>query len=207
MSMRFTSHLGNFRDKWMFVSSLFLLLHFTIGLGLVMMLNGKWLNHALTPVFQYLGMFKLIWPEQPLGAIQFITTKSLFAFAHQDPRSGLNLWTLEYDSITTIIYVLVSAMLGWITVKVLTAVDPRTPKTALTLGVLGAIFLSFSVSYITVIDHCSGATWAGFVMMYGMGFDEFQLYPAYQFISAIIGILGLAVGLMLIKSRGTTGQA
>ena len=196
----------NFRNQWILATILVFIAHIMIGLVIIMSLNGQWVNHSLLPIFQYTGMFSLIWPEQPFGAIQFLATKSLFAFAHHDPRSGLNLWTLEYDSITLLLYTCTSVFTGWMLVKYLGKTDVDRRPAILVAAFLGAFFLSFSASYMTVIEHCSGATWVGFVSLYGMGFDEFQLYPAYQFISAIIGILALAGGLIQIKSTASKPQ-
>jgi hypothetical protein len=70
---------------------------------------------------------------------------------------------------------------------------------------LCAFMISFSVSYMTVLEHCSGATWVGFVTLYGLGINEFDLYPVYQFIFAIIGILGFIATfawLNMAKNRG-----
>ena len=180
------------------------LAHFVIGITIVMALNGKLVNHILTPVFQFLGIFKLIWPEHPLDSLHFLATKSLFAFSHYDPRSGLNLWTLDYDSYTLLVYVLLSAFMGWVitTYRQQAISIPYGP--AIVCG-LGITLVALSVSYMTVIDHCSGATWVGFVALYGMGFDEFELYPAYQIICAALGITGVIGGLIWlinIKNRG-----
>ncbi|MGD8559776.1 MAG: hypothetical protein PVF34_13550 [Gammaproteobacteria bacterium] len=187
-------------QSWWFWGAIILAAHFLAGLVPVMLLNGKIVNHVLTPVVQYLGMFKLIWPEQPLGSLQFLATKSLFAFAHNDPRSGLNLWTLEYDSYTVLVYIGVSVMLGWAISHYQQARALVSPA-ALVLSLTGGIFLSMSISYMTVIDHCSGATWVGFVTLYGLGFDEFELYYAYQITCAVIGIVLISAGLWLFRGK------
>jgi len=199
----------SFHDKTQFNRSWFqwtvavLLAHFVVGLLLVMALNGKLVNHTLAPVFQFLGIFQIIWPEHPLDSLHFLATKSLFAFSHYDPRSGLNLWTLEYDSYTLMVYVTLSLFLGWVitTYRQQAISIPLGP--AISCGV-GVLLVALSISYMTVIDQCSGATWVGFVAMYGMGFDEFELYPAYQIICAALGITGIIGGfiwLINIKNR------
>ena len=187
-----------FREQWLLWSTIVLTAHLVLGLILTMVLNGSMVNHALTPIFQFLGIFQIIWPEQPMSSLHFLATKSLFAFAHQDPRSGLNLWTLEYDTYTLLAYVTVSVILGW------TVTTYRNQAISIPLGPLytvlaGGIFVALSISYMTVIDHCSGATWVGFVALYGMGFDEFELYPVYQIICAAVGIIGLIGGLSWLR--------
>ena len=187
-----------FREQWLLWSTLVLAIHFVGGLILIVVLNGTMVNHALTPIFQFLGIFQLIWPEQPMSSLHFLATKSLLAFAHQDPRSGLNLWTLEYDTYTLLIYIAVSVVLGWV-ITTYRNQAISVPLGPLYMVIVGGLFIALSISYMTVIDHCSGATWVGFVAMYGMGFDEFELYPVYQIICAAIGIAGLVGGLVWLR--------
>jgi len=192
------------RFQWAKWSIYALGLHFVIGLVLVMVLNGKVVNHSLVPIFQFTGMFSLLWPEHPLASLHFLATKSLFAFAHHDMRSGLNLWTLEYDSYTLLVYIGLSLIFGWI---VATSRERATtiPSSAIITCVAGITFISLSISYMSVIDHCSGATWVGFVTLYGMGFNEFELYPAYQIVCAAIGILTLIAGLLWLNASKNRG--
>ena len=166
-------------------------LHFIIGLIIVMLANGKMLNHGLTPIFQYIGIFKLTWPEQPLGSLHFLATKSIFVLANFDARSALKLWTLEYDFYTLLVYGLMSLVIGrMIALYILDS--SAMPLKALIFFTISASFISASLSYMTVLEHCSGATWVGFVALYGLGLNEFELYPIYQIVFAIIGILGFA---------------
>ena len=184
----------SFRQKisnrqWLLLSSGIFAMHFAIGLLLVMLANGSLVNHVLTPVFQYFEVFKLTWPEQPLGSLHFLATKSIIVFSNFDPRSSLNLWTLEYDFYTLLVYVLVSLILGRILANY--RVDSiNMPGKGVMAYSLSAFFLSVSISYMTVLEHCSGATWVGFVSLYGLGLNEFELYPIYQIICVLIGILG-----------------
>lgn len=197
---------AQFNRSWFQWSAIILLAHFVVGLLIVMVLNGKLVNHILTPILQFLGIFQIIWPQQPMDSLHFLATKSLFAFAHHDPRSGLNLWTLEYDSYTLIIYIVLSILLGWViaTYRRQAISIPVGPAIACTAGIF---FIATAVSYMTAIDHCSGATWVGFVALYGMGFDEFELYPAYQIICAALGIVGVAAGLLWLRNNKTRGFA
>ena len=179
-------------------------LHLLVGLVIVIAVNGNMVNHILTPIYQYIGVFKLTWPEQPLGSLHFLATKSLLVFSHYDPRSALNLWTLEYDFYTVVVYLVVSVMLGRIAARHLN--DPSgMPLKGVFAFVINAFFVSFSISYMTVLEHCSGATWVGFVALYGMGLNEFELYPIYQIVCVFIGILGFigtSIWLNVSKNRG-----
>ena len=172
-------------------STLIFFSFFIIALTAITLLNGGWVNHTLNPVGAYFSMFMLIWPEQPLGALEFILTKSFIVLAHKDPRSALNLWTLEYDAITLIVYSVVAILLG----RILARRRAHGNFIARVITLTGAGLLVGSVTYMTAIEHCSGATWVGFVSLYGMGFDGFDLFPIYQWILAFVGAGILVSGL------------
>jgi len=75
-------------NHWLLMSTLLFIGFFVVGLAAMTLLNGGIVNHMLFPVGTDIAMFQLIWQEQPLRALEFIVTKSLFVFIHQDPRSG-----------------------------------------------------------------------------------------------------------------------
>ena len=184
--------------KWLLYSGLIFIGLFVVGLFIVTLLNKGWVNHLLNPVGAYFSMFQLIWPEQPLAALEFILTKSFIVFAHKDPRSGLNLWTLEYDAITLTVYLLVSLLIGWMLSRAPSHDARRNYRISIRgrfAALLGGSLLALSVTYMTGIEHCSGATWVGFVSLYGLGFDGFDLYPAYQWIIFLLGAGLMAIGL------------
>ena len=196
----FSFHKKTSWGQWLLISSVVLAIHFLLGLMIVIAVNGNMVNHALTPIFQYIGVFKLTWPEQPLGSLHFLATKSIIVFSHFDARSALNLWTLEYDFYTLVTYLAVSLVLGRVFAKHFND-SSNMPRKALIAFIISAFFTSFSISYMTVLEHCSGATWVGFVTLYGIGLNEFELYPIYQIICACIGILGF-VGTSFWLSAG-----
>ena len=184
--------------SWMLYSGLIFVAFFVIGLAAITLLNKGWVNHVLNPVGASISMFQLIWPEQPLAALEFILSQSFVVLAHKDPRSALNLWTLEYDAITLFVYFIVAILLGRMLTRAPShdadrnfSISTRGRLTSL----LGASMLVFSVTYMTAIEHCSGATWVGFVALYGMGFDGFDLFPIYQWILFILGAGLLIAGL------------
>lgn len=183
---------------WLLFSSLIFIAFFVIGLISITLLNKGWVNHILNPVGASFSMFQLIWPEQPLAALEFLLTQSFVVLAHKDPRSALNLWTLEYDAITLIVYFTVAIFLG----HRLTRTPSHDASREFRLSthghlpaLLGASLTIASVTYMTAIEHCSGATWVGFVSLYGLGFDGFNLFPIYQWILFLIGIGFLAFSL------------
>jgi hypothetical protein len=177
----------------------FFFLSVLVGLVLIMLLNGGVVNHILTPVAQYWSLFTILWDENPLGALRFLLTKSVISFTHKDPRSGLNIWTYDFDSITIIVYALASGFGGRLLLKFFA--NPRNFLWATVLGLIGCTLVIVAVSYMTSIKHCSGATWIGFVSLYGMGFDEFELYPMWQWLCAGLGCLALAGSWFLIIRR------
>jgi hypothetical protein len=200
----FSFHKKISTGQWLSSSCIVFAAHFVLGVILVMALNGKMINHGLTPIFTNIDVFKLIWPEHPLASLHFLATKSIFVFSHYDARSALSLWTLEYDFYTLLVYLTVSLSLG----RILASHRNEAWKSSIKpifACFTSAFIIAFSISYMTVLEHCSGATWVGFVSLYGMGFTEFELYPRYQIITVIIGILGFSgslVWLIRAKYRG-----
>lgn len=178
-------------SAWRGLSLLLFIGFLAIPLLVVVLLNPGSINYLLTPIVAYVDLFQVIWNDNPFGALQFLANKSVFSFAHHDARSGLNLWTLEYDFITLITY-LFTALLAASVIK--RAKQTRTLASGLLYGLLGATCLVTSVTYMTSIAHCSGPTWAGFVAYYGLGYENFEYYPYWQIALALIG-----VGLLFYK--------
>jgi len=184
---------------WLLYSGLIFIAFFVLGLLTITLLNKGWVNHILNPVGASFSMFQLIWPEQPLAALEFLLTQSFIVLAHKDPRSALNLWTLEYDAITLAVYFIVALLLGRLLTRA-PSHDANRNFSISTRGylpaILGAGLLIVSVTYMTAIEHCSGATWVGFVALYGLGFDGFDLFPIYQWL-----LFSLGVGLLIFGLR------
>jgi len=84
---------------------------------------------------------------------------------------------LQYDSITLVVY-LFAALLGGQLIS--RARQTVRHNTGLLRGLLGVVLLVTAFTYMTAIEHCSGATWVGFVAFYGLGFSDFEFYPYYQ---------------------------
>lgn len=183
---------------WLKLSGLLLLGFFVLSLLPVMLLNGGWVNHMLTPVGSYFPMFRLIWPEQPLAALQLILTKSVVTIAHRDMQTGLNIWTLEYDTLTLGVY-LIAALLGGRLLLPL-ARHGKGGKGML-IGLAGVTGLVLAVTYMTAIDHCAGPTWIGFVIAYGLGADGFELSGWWQGVLGTTGLGLMGYGLWRQKQR------
>lgn len=183
---RFTSRLS-----WPVISALLFAGLILVPMLIVMLLNGGMVNHVLTPVGSYFSMFQLIWPEQHLGALQFILTKSFIVLAHHDPRSDLNLWTVEYDAITLLIYLAVALAAARLLHK--------GPRPGLVIALTGAAMVAAAFTYITVLDHCAGPTWAGFVTLYAFDVDPFAISPSWQWMFGGAGLALLGFGLWQMR--------
>lgn len=184
------------RQRWLAISGLLLAGIILIPLLIVMLLNEGGVNHLLTPVGSYFSMFQLIWPEHPLGALQFIITKSFIVLAHHDPRSDLNLWTLEYDAVTLFIYLCVALFAG----RLLSRPLPDGPRrTGLYAALAGLAMVATTVTYMTILDHCSGPNWVGFVTLYGLGVDPLNAYPFWQWTFGGAGLALLGWGMWRLR--------
>ena len=102
------------KSIWLGLSTVLLVIIFISELIIVALLNDGWVNHIRTPVVDYFSLFPLFWMEEPLAALEFISTKSIIMFAHHNVRSDLNIWTLEYDLITLLVYCFSALLSSWL---------------------------------------------------------------------------------------------
>jgi len=167
---------------------------------MIALLNGGVPNRILTPLPQYYSLFSVLWDENAWAALTLMAHKSFFVIAHKDPRSGLNLWTMDIDAITFTIYLIVAWLISGRLLLSRQQLTTKRRTLALTGALSGSALVLLSVSYMSVVDHCAGPTWAGFVSLYGMGASEFELYPAYQIIMAILGSLLFSASIYLDRS-------
>jgi hypothetical protein len=161
------------------------------------LLNREPVNNVLFPIAQYVPMFEILWRDNPSAAIGVIADKSVLAFGHFDARSGLYLWTLEFDALSLLVYLVVAFLV------VLTWKRARTHgigrgQSALALAGLGMILLART--YATVAAHCAGSTWVGFVSLYALGVEKFPVNPLWQWLFAGAGIGLIAVSLFVTRS-------
>ncbi|MFV2058297.1 MAG: hypothetical protein ACC707_17665 [Thiohalomonadales bacterium] len=182
-----------FYQTWTLIILIFVAIVGT-GLSLLMLINLSIINTIFSPILQYMSLFLVLWQDDPFGALQFIATKSIVAFAHTDARSGLNLWTYEIDSITLFVYLFSAVLFAKVASRHNHSTRPPEQKN-LKLALVGSVFMSFSFTYMTAIEHCAGPTWVGFVMLYGLGFEGFQLTPIYQWAGGIVGATFLGIAL------------
>ena len=140
---------------------------------LLAVLNREMVNNLLFPVAQYLPMLSIIWHDNAWAAMQILVGKSLLAIGHYDARSGLYLWTLEFDALSLLLH-----LLGAIVI----AKSIALPGRLLRWVIAGIALVVFSHTYVTAIAHCAGPTWAGFVALYGLGVEEFPVNSMWQWL-------------------------
>ena len=172
--------------NWFVLSTVVFIALILSGIVIMMIATGRLVNAVYFPIQEYFGIFKIIWSDNPWGAIRVLSNKSIIAFGHFDSRSTLYLWTLEFNSIALLAYGSVSIAGGWWLMQ-LALSQTRVPQTFLLMSVTGSFLLLISSTYATVLAHCAGPTWITYVALYGMGFDEFSLHRIWQWVLAIAG--------------------
>lgn len=150
---------------------------------LIALLNREIPNNLLLPITQYLPMFSIIWTDNPWAAFQVLADKSLLAIGSFDERSGLYLWTIEFDAVSLLLHII-----GAFIIARFIAQSRVTRAMALT----GVGLLLLSHTYVTVMAHCAGPTWAGFVALYGLGVEKFPVNAMWQWAAAVSGSALLA---------------
>lgn len=192
---------GLTRKQWLIVSSLLLLSLVVCGLILVMILNGGIVNHVLTPFLQYTSLFTVLWNDKPLGALQFMLNQSVVVFTYKDPRSTLNLWTYDFSFLTALGYIAACLAAGRVMAHYWYTQQRRRYLAPLLLGIAGLGLTVASITYMSVIEHCAGPTWIGYVTLYGMGFDVVDRYAAYQIVPCCTGVTLLGIALYQLRRR------
>jgi len=170
---------------WLLLGFFILIGIITASTALLSILNTGYFNRLVIPIGNYIPMMKLLWQDSFTGAIQFVSTKSLFALAYLDPRSHLNLWTYEFDTISLGVYFISSMYLA----RTFKTHTQTSAGNLLALKVIGSVLILLSVSYMSVIQHCAGPTWIGFVAAYGFGFEGFDHQGIWQILFALCGIV------------------
>ncbi len=147
---------------------------------LLAVLNREMVNNMLFPISQYLPMFEVIWKDNPWAALQILADKSVLAVGHYDAASGLYLWTLEFNALSLLLH-----LLGAVVIAKLIAL----PRPLFGSMVTGVALVIMSHTYITVMAHCAGPTWVGFVTLYGLGVDKFPVNSTWQWLFFAAGVL------------------
>ena len=185
--------------KWL-ASSLvsFIIIIFSL-LCIMMIANVGLVNNVNSPIINSISIFPIMFEQNAWETIFIFSNKTLISFGQFDPRSGLYLWTLEMDFNSLLTYAIV-AIIG--TLLLHTASTSRTKNRSTTIWALaGLLILVFSRTYITVLAHCAGPTWVGYVVLYALGADELELTSTWQWVFAIAGCVLIFVA---IKKAGSS---
>ena len=183
--------------KWL-ASSLvsFIIIIFSL-LCIMMIANVGLVNNVNSPIINSISIFPIMFEQNAWETIFIFSNKTLISFGQFDPRSGLYLWTLELDFNTLLVYAIASI----ISTPLLLAASASQTKVWTLAGLL---MLVFSRTYVTVLAHCAGPTWVGYVVLYGLGADELELTSRWQWVIAIIGCVFVIVA---IKKAGLSNTS
>ena len=157
-------------------------------------LNREMVNNLLFPISQYLSMFSIIWKDNPWAALQILADKSVLALGSYDAQSGLYLWTLEFDALSLLLH-----MAGAILIATMLA----RPRHIFGSAVAGVALVMLSHTYVTVMAHCAGPTWAGFVALYGLGVEKFPVNSTWQWLFFAAGSAVIFIARRLAVSPAT----
>lgn len=171
-------------------------------LCIMMIANVGLVNNVNAPVINSLSIFPIMFEQNAWETIFIFSNKTLISFGQFDPRSGLYLWTLEMDFNTLLAY----AAVAIISTPLLHAVSAsQTNSRSTTAWILtGLLILIFTRTYVTVLAHCAGPTWIGYVVLYGLGADELELTSMWQWLLAITGCILIFVA---IKKAGSSNKS
>ena len=188
--------------KWL-TSSLVSFFVIILSLLCIMMIaNVGLVNNVNSPIINSLSIFPIMFEQNAWETIFIFSNKTLISFGQFDPRSGLYLWTLEMDFNTLLAY----AAVAIISTPLLHAASAsQTNSRSTTAWILtGLLILIFTRTYVTVLAHCAGPTWIGYVVLYGLGTDELEITSMWQWLLAIAGCILIFVA---IKKAGSSNKS
>ena len=188
--------------KWL-TSSLVSFFVIIVSLLCIMMIaNVGLVNNVNSPIINSLSIFPIMFEQNAWETIFIFSNKTLISFGQFDPRSGLYLWTLEMDFNTLLAY----AAVAIISTPLLHAASAsQTNNRTTTAWILtGLLILIFTRTYVTVLAHCAGPTWIGYVVLYGLGTDELEITSMWQWLLAIAGCILIFVA---IKKAGSSNKS
>jgi len=175
--------------KWLISSTLYFFICILSLTILMMIANVGLANNLHFPILDTLSLFAAMYEQNAWETLYIFSNKSLFAIGEFDNRSGLYLWTLELDFITLLTYALACGIAKFVFHQAAISTTGYTSSPAYKWSLVGLIILILSKTYITVLGHCAGPTWIGYVALYGLGVEELELTPLWQWLSATFGLL------------------
>jgi len=120
-------------------------------------ISGHSPNHLSSPLIDFIPTFVITWSDNWYLSLKLLLSHSFIVIGHHDAHSDLNIWTISYYPITLFVYALASTLAG----MCLVSQKCQGRK----IQIFTALFVAvFSVTYISMIEHCAGPTWVLQVM-------------------------------------------
>lgn len=167
----------------------------------MMLANVGLVNNVHFPVLNSLPLFTTMFEQNAWETVYIFSNKSLISIGQFDDRSGLYLWTLELDVNTLLTYALVCGVGTWLFRHA--ATTPRYASGSIyKWSIAGFLILIFSRTYVTVLGHCAGPTWVGYVALFGLGAEQLEIISTWQWFIAALGVT-----LILIAVRKTISSS
>ncbi len=201
--------LGGYRNtksltfgKWVTLSTLFFFICILLLVGIMMLANTGLVNNIQFPILHSLPLFSSMFEQSARKTNSLFSNKTLIAIGQFDPRSGLYLWTLELDFNSLVIYGLISGIGVWLFSHA--AAVKYSSGSIYRWSIAGLFILIFSRTYITVLAHCAGPTWIGFVALYGLGAEDLDITSTWQWFIAAFGFLPILIAVRKTLSESSS---
>lgn len=186
-------------SAWIISSLAYFSLIIILLTGLMVIANLSFFNNLQFPITNMLALLPDMIAQSPWQTLVIFSNKTILAIGNADMRSGLYLWTLELDLNTILTYAITAGLAAWIFHNLPYKSRENQFIHLWTFAALGLLILSRT--YVTVLAHCAGPTWIGYVALYGLGFEEITLTSTWQWLLAIAAFLIAAVLLKKIVNE------
>jgi hypothetical protein len=109
-------------------------------------------NHVTSPLIEFIPTFVITWSDNWYPSLKILLSHSFMVIGYHDAHSDLNIWTIAYYPVTLFVYALGATLAG------ICLVSQQCQRQK--LQILPALLMTaFSVTYISMIEHCAGPTW------------------------------------------------
>ena len=117
-------------------------------------------NEVTSPFGELFSTLRNSWTGNWTISLKLLFSQPIVVIAHRDYHSDLTLWTIAYYPITLLVSLLMSFLFG------LVLLFRCNKKAMIYPQLIAAILITlFSVTYISMLEHCSGPTWIFQVML------------------------------------------
>ena len=175
---------------------------------LIAVISGDIPNHVTSPFIDFIPTFFITWSDNWYSSLKILFSHSFMVIGHHDAHSDLNLWTIAYYPVTLFVYALASILAGCC----LASQKCQRRKIQIFSAL---IMVAFSVTYISMIEHCAGPTWVLQVMFldknsvlfdpkiywYMLTSDSIVWINAAQWLFALLGLVWLVRLMVLVTGN------